>query len=405
MIDQAHTLVLGDGPGRRAMVSCAPPGSLICVPNAYDGLSVLSRRGFRSVVLAADESQLPGLAKGARRLQPEARILALCPPRSEPRVRPLVGAGLDDYYIAPPTRADVEAILAAGDDSLFDADAKRTISVQHVAALLQAARSQTSLEDHLAGRVAAAVGSAVRWQDGVDTEEALLHLPAWNGCSARSLVPRGHVDLDNAAQTVAALRRLAPELAALARRSDALHRLAITDHLTGAANRRYFYHATDHILASAAESGARVALLLYDIDNFKRYNDTYGHAAGDEILRETAELMRQVTRSHDLVARIGGDEFAVLFWDPETPRQPDSKPPETAEILSRRFLRAVRLHEFRSLGPEATGSLTVSGGIARFPQDGSTCRDLLRSADAGLKTAKRSGKATIRLIGQEQSSS
>ena len=139
-------------------------------------------------------------------------------------------------------------------------------------------------------------------------------------------------------------------------------------------------------------------LLLYDIDNFKRYNDTYGHGAGDQILKETAALMRQTTRSQDLVARIGGDEFAVLFWDPH-PRSPGSSPPDSAYILADRFRRAVTRHEFPFLGSDATGALTISGGLASFPDDGATCRGLLRAADRGLKKVKETGKNGIRLAG------
>ena len=186
---------------------------------------------------------------------------------------------------------------------------------------------------------------------------------------------------------------------ATARRTQSLHRLAITDHLTGAYNRRYFYHATDRILARAGANSFRVTLLLFDIDDFKRYNDAYGHAAGDEILRETTRLIRRTTRSHDVVARIGGDEFAVLFWDPAEPRHPNSKSPDTAYMVAERFRAAVSRHEFPSLGPEARGALTISGGLATFPAGGRTCRELLRTADGALRGVKKTGKNAFRLIG------
>jgi diguanylate cyclase (GGDEF)-like protein len=189
---------------------------------------------------------------------------------------------------------------------------------------------------------------------------------------------------------------------ASARRTEALHKLAITDHLTGAYNRRHFYHITDHILRQAKASQFRVTLLLYDIDNFKHYNETYGHAAGDEILRDTAMLMKRTSRSHDVVARIGGDEFAVLFWDVEAPRRPQSKPLEDFFMLAERFRLAVSSHSFASLGPEAQGVLTISGGLANFPADGDSCRQLLRAADHALRNIKRSGKNGIQLIGGEK---
>jgi len=109
--------------------------------------------------------------------------------------------------------------------------------------------------------------------------------------------------------------------------------------------------------------------------------------------------MKGVTRSHDIVARIGGDEFAVLFWDAGRPRTPGSKMPEDAFVLADRFRKAVEDHAFGSLGSEARGVLTISGGLATFGRDGRTCRELLRKADEALRESKRTGKNSITLIG------
>jgi diguanylate cyclase (GGDEF)-like protein len=204
---------------------------------------------------------------------------------------------------------------------------------------------------------------------------------------------------ESASALLAAVERCLPALAAAARRSESLRRLAITDQLTGLYNRRYFYMATDRILAQEAKRGARAALLLYDIDDFKRYNETFGYAVGDEVLRQTAAMMKSISRSHDVVARIGGEEFAVLFWDPHGPRTAASQPLRTAYDLSERFRRAVANRQYPMLGPQAVGTLTISGGLALFPRDGQTVRDLLRSADKALKSAKHSGKNGIRIIG------
>ena len=112
--------------------------------------------------------------------------------------------------------------------------------------------------------------------------------------------------------------------------------------------------------------------------------------------------MERTTRSRDVVARIGGDEFAVLFWDAEPPRRPDSHHPESAFALTNRFAEAVAKHEFPSLGPEAKGVLTISGGLATYPWDGHTCRELLRHADQALRQAKLAGKNAIRIVGDPQ---
>ena len=107
--------------------------------------------------------------------------------------------------------------------------------------------------------------------------------------------------------------------------------------------------------------------------------------------------MKKTSRVHDIIARIGGDEFAILFWDPDQPREPDSRPLETANALADRFRQAVTSHEFPSLGAEARGAVTISGGMAGFPADGDTCRDLLRAADGALKKAKKAGKNSIQI--------
>ena len=107
-------------------------------------------------------------------------------------------------------------------------------------------------------------------------------------------------------------------------RNIGLQRLAITDDLTGLANGRYFRQFLAKIVEKARMKRFLVTLFLFDIDNFKRYNDQFGHGVGDDILKQTANLMRRCVRDHDLVARISGDEFAVVFWDKEGPRLPRS---------------------------------------------------------------------------------
>ena len=195
------------------------------------------------------------------------------------------------------------------------------------------------------------------------------------------------------------LQELLDPLCKITRRMEALHCLAITDYLTGAYNRRYFYYLVDNILRESGAENFRATLLLYDIDNFKRYNDQFGHAVGDEILRDTAAMMKSITRQQDIVARIGGDEFAVLFWDRGL-RSPKSQPLEDALDLADRFRKAVESLEFESLGPDGGGALTISGGLANFPEHGQTCLELLRQADRGLRDAKTSGKNNVRLVGE-----
>jgi GGDEF domain-containing protein len=193
-------------------------------------------------------------------------------------------------------------------------------------------------------------------------------------------------------------------------RHAALMRLGITDSLTGLYNARYFRHFLEKIIEKARVLRFPVTLFLFDIDNFKRYNDQFGHGVGDEILRQTSSLMKRCVRDHDLVARISGDEFAVVFWEKEGPRQPrDPKstvigrtPQEPQGILDR-FRRLLASQDFPELGPGGKGSLTISGGLAVFPWNAQDAQGLIDAADKQLMFgAKRSGRNSIHLVGGEQ---
>lgn len=174
-----------------------------------------------------------------------------------------------------------------------------------------------------------------------------------------------------------------------------LKHAAFTDPLTSAWNRRYL----DRFLAGAIDAarGQRwsVTVLMFDIDDFKKYNDEYGHDAGDEILSEVVRLLRSVTRPTDKVCRVGGDEFAVVFHEPEGPRSPDSKHPTTVHAITRRFQQQVIGHKFPKLSGCAPGTLTISGGLATFPWDGQTPAELLARADERAMESKRQGKNAI----------
>ena len=184
-------------------------------------------------------------------------------------------------------------------------------------------------------------------------------------------------------------------LLALAQQHQQLRRAAFTDHLTGAQNRRWFDYAFVRALERARVERRDVTLMVYDIDDFKSYNDRFGHAAGDEILRETVRLMVSVIRPADRVCRMGGDEFAVIFDDPSGPREGAGHHPTGIAAIAARFQRQICTHRFPKLAEEAPGTLTISGGMATFPWDEASAEALLERADALALQSKRQGKNLI----------
>lgn len=181
----------------------------------------------------------------------------------------------------------------------------------------------------------------------------------------------------------------------LERRQRDLSEAAYRDPLTGAWNRRYFDDFLPRAMEEARRHRRSLTILFFDIDDFKRYNDRYGHAAGDEILTECVRMMLAVVRPTDKVCRVGGDEFAVVFYEPQGPRAPDSRHPSSVFDIAERFRSQVRSAHFRKLADEAPGCLTISGGLATFPWDGRTPQELVERADQLALEGKRQGKNVI----------
>ncbi|MHC4641169.1 MAG: GGDEF domain-containing protein, partial [Planctomycetota bacterium] len=190
-----------------------------------------------------------------------------------------------------------------------------------------------------------------------------------------------------------------------------LEKLATEDDLTGLKNRRYIREFTKQIIEHAEKENRRITLLIFDIDNLKQYNDIYGHSVGDEILRQVAVLMQRCCRSHDVVGRIGGDEFAVVFWDERQAmaevsaddrerRSAMAEHPKEVVSIAKRFQKELGKAEFHLLGPEGKGELTISGGLASLDPGCSTAQELFEQADKALLVAKRSGKNRIYIVGR-----
>jgi diguanylate cyclase (GGDEF)-like protein len=129
----------------------------------------------------------------------------------------------------------------------------------------------------------------------------------------------------------------------------------------------------------AVRSEQGLGLLMLDLDDFKKFNDTFGHDAGDTVLRESASFLLKSVRTEDVVCRFGGEEFVVVL------------PMASLEVSSR--LRELSVtHQGQSLG-----AITVSIGVAELPQHGTTAKELLESADAALYRAKREGRDRVML--------
>ncbi len=181
-----------------------------------------------------------------------------------------------------------------------------------------------------------------------------------------------------------------------------MRRSALTDPLTGAYNRRYLDRFLGAAMEQARQARHSMSVLMLDVDNFKSFNDRYGHAAGDEILTEIVKLLRAVVRDDDRVCRAGGDEFVVVFYEPNGPRDPRSRHPDSALAVAERFAKAISSHRFPKLEAQAVGYLAVSGGLATFPWEGLTAADLLAKADARLLESKQQGKNVI-TVGRAES--
>ncbi|MBA4028147.1 MAG: hypothetical protein C0475_03230 [Planctomyces sp.] len=208
--------------------------------------------------------------------------------------------------------------------------------------------------------------------------------------------PLGWLSIDGAAQPHAA--RAAEWLAAwlgLAQRHAELRSHAMTDPLTGAFNRRFFEHYLADALEDCRKSRTACAVLLLDIDNFKFFNDRFGHAAGDAILREVVKLLRSVIRTSDRVCRLGGDELAVIFYEPSSQRRASAKPLSSIVPIVQRFQRQIQSHRFPKL-ESAPGPLSLSGGLVTYPWDGRDARELLNRADELLLEGKREGKNRVK---------
>jgi diguanylate cyclase (GGDEF)-like protein len=180
----------------------------------------------------------------------------------------------------------------------------------------------------------------------------------------------------------------------LSRQNSLLAQLAHIDALTGLGNRRYFGETLDSAWTACHASRSPLALVMFDIDHFKKFNDSQGHQAGDECLRQVADAAASSTRDvTDKVARYGGEEFAVIL--------PGSSL-QTARAVAERIRQAIgaRVIPHPAAGPP--GYVTVSLGVASLlPTEAASPALLIEAADRGLYAAKRAGRNCVGEVGQE----
>ncbi len=160
------------------------------------------------------------------------------------------------------------------------------------------------------------------------------------------------------------------------------------DGLTGLYNRGYFQNLMDSEISRAERYKHNFSLLMVDIDDFKKINDTYGHQVGDEVLKELASLLNSFIRKHDAVARYGGEEFAIIL--PQTAKK-------DGRLFGNRVVNGIASSKVKEISKD--NRLTISAGLAGYPDDAHTQKDLIKKADDALYHAKRKGKNTLCVYG------
>jgi len=400
---------------RAALKPSTVEGSFSQVRGDLMALGQIGTRGAPDVIIArsgglADSAE--ATAAALRQLAPRARLVFLTRDCDASTACRAIAAGFDDHLpesvetaqlhevvfgdrddpgetsaVQPPTRgADGKAPRGEGDPMIDHA-------LGDVDLIERMLNGRTSIRD-LAVKM-------IRRESGVEDF-------GWQ--SDRKSIPKGravaeityqkrrcgflHAPRTVQTQTLASWAGWLGRWMAMEQHTEELWHMAMTDELTSIWNRRYFQRFLESILDRAVRERFNVTLMVFDIDDFKTYNDRYGHAAGDEILRETARLMVSVVRQHDVVSRIGGDEFAVVFWDSDAPRRPDSHHPHDVVLAARRFQQAICDYRFPKL-TEGPATLSISGGLAGFPWDGHTPQDLLQKADEMSIRSKQQGKNAL----------
>jgi diguanylate cyclase (GGDEF)-like protein len=165
---------------------------------------------------------------------------------------------------------------------------------------------------------------------------------------------------------------------------ERVKQLAYLDGLTGIFNRRFFELRILEEIERSRRYGTGMAVIMADIDQFKRLNDEFGHLLGDEVLRQVSSLFHQQLRKIDVVCRYGGEEFGIVLTQTNASH---------AVSVAEKLRRMVEQWQF----PGVPQTVTISAGVAAFPDHGTTRDELVRAADNGLYAAKQAGRNRIAL--------
>ncbi len=333
---------------------------------------VLGGQEERRVEVESQRSEVLALNERLERSVGELRALT--------EITELIHSTLEVESVGPTLLDILEKVLNIPSGSLYVIDKEKQETIFSTSSLgaSTAARSYSGLE--LAG--AMPVGSpdgALSCVELVDHNQTVVVF-----CSETTAVENLTRDDRLVLQAVASELVVAVENSRLYRLTK---RLAITDELTDLFNYRFLQQRLDDEVGRADRYNKRLSLLMLNLDDFKRVNDTHGHLVGDRVLSEVGQLLKSTVREVDIVARYGGEEFTIIL--PETDAS-------GAFIVAEKIREAISMHRF----PDSEGGhsvhITVSIGLSSFPTHSVDKESLLRSADDAVYHAKQTGKDRVR---------
>ena len=385
-----------------------------------EGIDELSHHEVRAVIAQVDPAA-PRLGDALAGLRDAAgghtRLLLCGQPEEEPQLRDALQAGADDYVLWPIEGGELDKAIGLFDgEDQFAATNSPGVSLEEIPqidALINSFDGESfTVLRRLADLVRTAMGAesvtlvvdGTAASSGGTVADPVLTEPIVRDGKSIGRISVGQRFEPYVARDMSRLQQyahLAASMLEVSRRQREWRAQAHTDDVSGLYSRRYVRQFLSDLLEKARGNRFRVTVLLFDIDDFKAFNDRFGHPAGDEIIRCIGQLFKTHCREHDVVARYGGDEFCVVFWDADQPRVAGSTHPADALTVLSRFRKALRSYHCASMGAETTGQLTISGGLASYPWDAATTDELIHKADQALLHAKASGKNQVFVFGED----